>query len=156
MRQGLIAIVAVVFAGALASGVPAVNAQSSSRVDQVSAISFGQTVQQVKTAIQSKGQMILATFDHQNMLQMLGVKSNGATAIEFGQPSMLKTFFVPNPEIGLDVPLRIYVWQRQDGKTVVSYYKVGPIFASYGKQNLTMAGQMMDKLLAEITAAGTR
>jgi len=149
-------ILAVVLAGALTSGAPTVNAQSSSRVDQVSASSFDKTVQQVKTAIQGNGQMILATFDHQNMLQMLGVKSGGAVQIDFGQPSMLKALFVPNPEIGLDVPLRIYIWQRPDGKTAVSYYKVGPVFASYGKQDLTMAGQMMDKLLAEIADAGTR
>lgn len=156
MRRGLIAIVAVVLAGALAGGAPTANAQSASRVDQVSASSFDKTVQQVKTAIQGHGQMILATFDHQNMLQMLGVKSQGAVQIDFGQPSMLKALFPPDPEIGLDVPLRIYVWQRQDGKTVVSYYKVGPVFAIYEKPDLTKAGQMMDKLLAEIAAAGAR
>ncbi len=156
MTRGLIAIVAVVLAGVLAGGAPVANAQSSSRVDQVSASGFDKTVQQVKTAIQSKGQMIVATVNHQNMLQMLGVKSTGAVTIEFGQPSMLKTLLVPNPEIGLDIPLRIYVWQRPDGNTVVSYYKVGPTFARYGKQDLTMAGQMMDNLLGEIAAAGMR
>ncbi len=156
MRRGLITIVALVLAGALAGGVLVVNAQSSSLVDQVSHSGYEKTVQQVKTAIQSKGQMIVATIDHQNMLKMLGVSSNGAVTIEFGQPSMLKSLLVPHPEIGVNMPLRIYIWQRPDGNTVVSYYEVGPAFASYGQQDLTMAGQMMDKLLAEITAAGTR
>jgi uncharacterized protein (DUF302 family) len=126
------------------------------RIDQVSHSDFARTVQQIKTAIESRGQMIVATIDHQNMLRMLGVSGPGAVTIEFGQPSMLKTVLVPNPQIGLDIPLRIYIWQRPDGKTVVSYYKVGPVFASYGKPDLAKVGEMMDRLLADIVRAGTR
>ncbi len=156
MARGLIVIAAVILAGTLASWAPAVNAQNSNRVDQVSASDFEKTVQQIKTAITSKGQMIVATIDHQNMLRMLGVNAKGAISIEFGKPDMLKTVLVPNPEIGLDIPSRVYIWQRHDGKTIVSYYKVAPVFAGYGKENLKMAGEMMDKMLAEIVAEGTR
>jgi len=63
---------------------------------------------------------------------------------------------VPNPEVGLEFPGKIYVWERGDGKTVVSYYRAAPTFATYGKDNLKMAGDMMDKMLEEIVTEATK
>lgn len=156
MTRSLMTTLALALAAILAGVGPVVNAQSLIRVDQVSHSDFAKTVSQVKTAIQSKGLMIVATIDHQNMMRMVGISSKGATTIEFGKPDMGKMVFLPDAQAGLDMPLRLYIWQRQDGTAVVSYYKISPVFASYGKDNLKMAGEMMDKMLAEIVAEGTK
>ncbi len=156
MTRSLMTTLALALTAILAGVGPVANAQSLSRVDQVSHSDFAKTVSQVKAAIQSKGLMIVATIDHQNMMRMVGISSKGATTIEFGKPDMGKMVFLPEAQAGLDMPLRLYIWQRQDGTAVVSYYKLGPVFASYGKDNLKMAGEMMDKMLAEIVAEGTK
>ncbi len=140
----------------LLAGASLVWAESVVRVDTVSNSDFARTVQQVETALKSRGMMIVATIDHQNMMRMVGASIKGSKTIEFGKPDMGKMTVVPNPESGLEVPHRIYIWERGDGKTVVSYYRAAPVFAAYGKENLKQAGEMVDKLLTEIVAEGTK
>ena len=138
------------------SGTSLAWAQSLVRVDQVSNSGFEKTVRQVETALKSRGMMIVATIDHQNMMRMVGASIKGSKTIEFGKPDMGKMTVVPNPESGLEVPHRIYIWERGDGKTVVSYYRAAPVFAAYGKENLKQAGEMVDKMLDEIVSEVTK
>ena len=135
---------------------PLVHAEPANRVDKVSNSDFARTVQQLETALKGKGMMIVTTIDHQNMMRMVGASLKGAKTIEFGKPDMGKMTIVANPESGLEMPGKVYVWERGDGKTVVSYYRAAPAFAAYGKDNLTMAGDMMDKMLGEIVVEATK
>lgn len=80
----------------------------------------------------------------------------GSKTLEFGKPDMMKMVLPGNPEAGLEMPLKFYVYERADGKAVVSYYKPSGGFASYGKEQLTKVGQMMDAMLDEIVAEATR
>lgn len=132
------------------------SAQTLPRVDRVSGSPFEKTVKQVETALKGKGMMIVGTIDHQNMMRMVGASIKGSKTIEFGKPDMGKMTVVPNPESGLEMPGKIYIWERGDGKTVVSYYRAAPAFAAYGKDNLKMAGEMMDKMLEEIVSEATK
>ncbi len=150
IAKSLALAVALVGSAALAHAEPA------NRVDKVSNADFARTVQQVETALKGKGMMIVATIDHQNMMRMVGANLKGSKTIEFGKPDMGKMTVAPNPESGLEMPGKLYVWERGDGKTVVSYYRASPNFAAYGKDNLKMAGEMMDKMLDEIVAEATK
>jgi uncharacterized protein (DUF302 family) len=138
-------LVALVFSQALS-----LSAQTTDRVDKVSNGDFARTVKQLETAIKQRGLMIVATIDHQNMLRMVGGNIRGAKTLEFGKPDMMKSILADNPEVGVEIPLKIYVYERADGKTVVSYRKPSAAFASYGNEQLTMAGQMMDMMLDQI------
>ncbi len=139
-------LVSVVLAGA----------EPANRVDRESSGGFAQTVQRVETALKGKGMMIVATIDHQNMMRMVGASIKGSKTIEFGKGDFGKMTVVPNPEVGLEFPGKIYVWERGDGKAVVSYYRTAPAFAAYGKDNLKMAGEMMDKMLDEVVSEATK
>ena len=142
-------------AGVLGAAVLA-QSEPANRVDRVSNSDFARTVQQLETALKGKGMMIVATIDHQNMMRMVGTSLKGAKTIEFGKPDMGKMTIATNPESGLEMPGRIYVWERGDGKTVVSYYRAAPAFAAYGKDNLKMAGEMMDGMLSEVVSDATK
>ena len=129
---------------------------SLGRVDTVSRSSFDKTVRQLETAIKARAMMLVATIDHQNMMSMAGVRIKGSKTLEFGGPDMGKMVLTKSPEAGLETPAKIYVYERADGKTVVSYYKPSGGFSSYGKEHTSMAGQMMDKMLEEIVSEGTK
>lgn len=60
---------------------------------------------------------------------------------------MGKMVFTMSPEAGLEMPARIYVFERGDGKTVVSYYK-----SNYTQYNpkLSKVDDMMGMMLSEI------
>ncbi len=131
-------------------------AWAQNRVDKVSNSGFTETAKRLETAIKQRGMMIVATIDHQNMLRMVGASMRGSKTIEFGKPDMMKMILPENPDVGLEMPLRIYVYERADGKTVVSYYKPSGNFGGYGKESLAMPGQMMDGMLDQITAEATK
>lgn len=149
-------IAAVAAALTLAFGAVASAQKSDLRVDKVSLRPFDKTVAQLETAIKARGMMLVATIDHQNMLRMVGVGIKGSKTLEFGKPDMGKMVLTSSPEAGLEMPARIYVYERADGKTVVSYYRPSDGFDAYGKEHTAMAGQMMDKTLEEIVAEVTK
>lgn len=142
---------ALLIATGLVAAVAPVTAQSQERVDRVSGQNFQTTVKQLETALQSRGFMIVARADHQNMLRMVGANTKGALTIEFGKPDMMKMHLPAHPEIGLEMPMRVYVWERADGNTVVSYHRPSAVFAAYGP-DLKMMGDMMDPMLDQIAA----
>ncbi|MBI4381826.1 MAG: DUF302 domain-containing protein [candidate division NC10 bacterium] len=131
-------------------------AESAARIDTVSKSNFGKTVKQLETAIKGRGMMVVATVDHQNMLRMVGANVKGSKTLEFGKPDMMKMVIPSTPEAGLEMPMKIYVYEQADGKTLVSYVKPSAGFAAYGKADLNMVGQMMDNMLGEIVAEATR
>ncbi len=133
----------------LAASAFGATAAAQERVDKVSNKDFSTTVKQAETAIKQRAAMVVATIDHQNMLRMVGASAKGAKTIEFGKPDMMKMLIPENPQIALEMPLRIYIFERSDGKTVVSYRKVSEIFAGYGDQ-FKQPGQMMDMMLEQI------
>ncbi len=131
-------------------------AAAEDRVEKVSNTGFDGTVKQLETAIKNRGMMIVGRIDHQNMLRMVGTSVRGSKTIEFGKPEMMKMLLPDNPEIGVEMPLKIYVYERADGKTVLAYRKLSSAFAGYGKDQLTMAGKMMDGMLDEIATEAAK
>lgn len=130
--------------------------QVPGRVDVVSQKGFKATVDSVTTALKKEGMMVVATIDHQNMLKMVGASIKGAKTIEFGKPDMGKMLLPMAPEVALEMPGKIYVWERGDGATVVSYRKVEPLYASYGKPPIAEAGKMMDMMIQNLINGATK
>lgn len=116
------------------------------RVDTESKKGFKQTVEAVEKAVKSRGMMVVAKIDHQNMLTMVGVKIGGSTTIEFGKPDMGKMVLTMAPEAGLEMPGKIYVFEKE-GKTLISYYKSN--FVNYSP-DFTNVDEMMGMMVAEI------
>ena len=146
-------------AGKLATGAaaePAQRTEQGNRVDVVSVHPFTRTVDNLTKALKEQGMMIVATIDHQNMLTMVGARIKGAKTIEFGKPDMGKMLLPMHPEVGLEMPGKVYVWERSDGKTVVSYYKSSPGFSSYGDEGVKKAGGMMDMMVSQIVQKATQ
>jgi uncharacterized protein (DUF302 family) len=120
-------------AGALVGWSGLAFAQAAERVDRVSNKGFEQTVKQLETALKGRGMMVVATLDHQNMLRMVGANVHGSKTLEFAKPDMMKQVMAAHPDVGLEMPLKTYVYERTDGKTVVSYYKPSAAFAAIGR-----------------------
>jgi uncharacterized protein (DUF302 family) len=147
--------VIVVALALVASAITPAGAQDPDRVDKVSKSSFSDTLKKVETALRAEGMMIVARIDHRNMLSMVGAKIKDATTIEFGKPDMGKMLLPMNPAIGLEMPGKIYVFERADGKVIISYRKSARHFATYGAE-AAKAGEMMDMALDKITSTAAQ
>jgi len=156
MKQTLRRIFVLAMGAVLMGWAGLTPAQSPDRVDRVSKADFDRTVKQLETALKGHGMMIAATLDHQNMLRMVGANVRGSKTLEFAKPDMMKMVMATEPEVGLEMPMKIYVYERGDGKTVVSYYKPSAAFGHYGKDQLKMMGEMMDKTLHDIVTEATK
>ncbi len=131
-------------------------AQDKDRVDKVSNQNFSTTVKAVDTVLKKQGFMVIATIDHQNMLRMVGANLKGSTTIEFGKADMGKMLLPMAPHAGLEVPHRFYIWERGDGKTVVSYRKPSSDFGRYGNEMLTKMGTEMDGMWNMLASEATK
>ena len=155
MKQTMTGVLVLTVAVALMGWSGLAFAQSLDRVDRVSGSGFEKTVKQLETALKGRGMMIAATLDHQNMLRMVGANIRGSKTLEFAKPDMMKVMST-DPDVGLEMPMKIYVYERTDGKTVVSYYKPSAGFGRYGKDEVKMMGPMMDKMYDEIVGEATK
>lgn len=152
-RIKLISLVLAIVSGVLIATVAiGQTAGDPNRVDKVSNKSFNNTVKALEKALKSEGMMIVATIDHQNMLKMVGAEIKGSITIEFGKPDMMKMLLPMNPAIGLEMPVRLYIWETAGGRVKVSYRKVAPQFDTYGNPEVSKMGEMMDMMLDKFSA----
>jgi len=147
MRNKIKFLLVIVFGLVLTASVFA-----GDRLDVVSHKGFQDTTEAVVKAIKGRGMMVVAQIDHQNMLKMVGAKIGGSKTIEFGKPDMGKMVFGMSPEAGLEMPAKIYVFER-DGKTTLSYYKTD--YAKYSPE-FAKVDEMMGMMLNEIVQEASK
>lgn len=124
---------------------------AAERVDLTSTKGFKETVTAAVKAIKGRGMMLVATIDHQKMLSMVGAKIGGSNTLEFGKPDMAKMIFGMAIESGLEMPAKLYIFEK-GGKTLVSYYKAN--YAEYNEKFKEVDG-MMNMMLSEIAKEAT-
>ena len=125
-------------------------------VEKVSGSPFQATVQQLEAAVKANRLMIVGQMNHQNMLTMMNMKIKGSQTIEVFHPQYGKILLENDAAAAIAVPLRLYVYERADGKTVVTYYKPSAAFAPFKHPELDNLGKTLDGILHEIVEAATR
>ncbi|HWP48509.1 MAG TPA: DUF302 domain-containing protein [Candidatus Limnocylindrales bacterium] len=126
------------------------------RVEKVSNSPFDKTIKQLEDAITANKVMAVNKIDHQNMLTMVGMNIKGSKTYEVFRPDFGKILFESNPAAGLEIPLRIYVYENKEGKTVVSYHKPSVALAVYKNPKLDELGKTLDGILQAIADSATK
>lgn len=98
---------------ALAAGKGIINKLSNHSVDQ--------TVEKLKTILQSKGVTLFALVDHSGEAEKVGMKMPPTKLLIFGSPKAGTPLMLAAPSIAIDLPLKILVWEDRQGKVWVSY-----------------------------------
>src|SRR6266581_4914941 len=119
---------------------------SGDRVTVASDKSFDQVSEAIKTLVAKNGMMVMAEVNQGKMLSMTGL-SLKATLFLVGNPTVGKQLFEQNHGVGLYVPLRIFVYSDESGKTHVSYDKPSTLLAQFHNDKVAMIGQMLDEKL---------
>lgn len=126
------------------------------RVEKVSNSPFDKTIKQLEDAITANKVMAVNKIDHQNMLTMVGMNIKGSKTYEVFRPDFGKILFENNPAAGLEIPLRLYVYENKDGKTVVSYHKPSVALAAYKNSKLDELGKTLDGILQAVVDSATK
>lgn len=90
-------------------------------IDKPSNHSVDQTVANLKDILQSKGIKLFALVDHSGEAEKVGIKMRPTKLLIFGSPEAGTPLMLAAPSVAIDLPLKILVWQDDQGKVWVSF-----------------------------------
>jgi uncharacterized protein (DUF302 family) len=90
-------------------------------IDKPSRHSVEETVEKLKNILQSKGVTLFALVDHSGEAAKAGMKMRPTKLLILGSPKAGTPLMLAAPSIAIDLPLKILVWEDEQGKVWVSY-----------------------------------
>jgi len=90
-------------------------------IDKPSNHSVEQTVDRLKSILQSKGVTVFALIDHSGEAEKVGMKMPPTKLLIFGNPKAGTPLMLAAPSSAIDLPLKILVWEDAQGKVWLSY-----------------------------------
>jgi uncharacterized protein (DUF302 family) len=114
--------------------------------------SVDETLDKLKTILQSKGATLFALIDHSGEAGKAGLKMPPTKLLIFGSPKAGTPVMLAAPSAALDLPLKILVTEDAQGKVWISYNSVDYLKERHGlPQNLSPNIAVVETLA---TAAG--
>ena len=100
------------------------NAEAPDLVEQASSLPFDATVERLAQTILKRGMTIFARIDHAANAREAGVSMPPTTVLIYGSAKGGTPVMLAAPPAALDLPLRVLVRQRDDGKAVIAFHPV--------------------------------
>jgi uncharacterized protein (DUF302 family) len=117
-------------------------------ITTTAAATLDETVEKLVAAIESRGIKVFARIDHAAAARDVGLELDPEQVIVFGSPRAGTQLMVDDPRVGLDLPLRILVYER-GGQVTLAYHDPRELS---GRQEILDA---MAGLMAELAAEAT-
>lgn len=73
-----------------------------------------------------------------------------------GNPLIAVQMFKHNPAVGLYVPLRLFVYESDDGKTRINYENPSSLLAQFQSEQITTVAQSLDQKLQILTTTAAQ
>ena len=80
-----------------------------------------ETVDKLRTILQSKGVTLFALVDHSGEAEKVGLKMPPTKLLIFGNPKGGTPVMLASPSVAIDLPLKILVAEDSQGKVWISY-----------------------------------
>lgn len=116
--------------------------------------SYAETVAFVQAAITQSGNRIFSVIDQAAAASDVGMTLRPTTLVLFGNPRGGTPLMEAFPEVALELPLKILVWEDA-GTVYVSYVPASEIAARYHIVGMDARIDAMDKALAAISGSVT-
>lgn len=115
-------------------------------VDVPSPYSVEDIVRRFEALVAAKGLKLFAKIDHSGEAEKIGLKMFPAKLLIFGSPAAGTPVMVAAPTSALDLPLKVLIWQQENGKVYISYNS-----AEYLAKRHAIPGELL-KNIAGISA----
>ncbi|MHB1569526.1 MAG: DUF302 domain-containing protein [Solirubrobacteraceae bacterium] len=116
-------------------------------VSQSSERGFAETLERLLGAIAARGLTVFAQVDHAGAARGVGLKMAPEVVVMFGNPRAGTPLMQSDPRVGVELPLRILVWEA-GGVTMVGYNDPRELSSGYEIGDHTAALEAMSSLLA--------
>jgi uncharacterized protein (DUF302 family) len=118
--------------------------------------SWEQITQEGEAHIGPSGMTLFFQVDHSILLSLVG-KTSRAIQYAIGNPLLATQMTRLLPEAGLYAPLRLVVYEDEQGSTFVAYDSFVSLLAQYQREEITQVArvveQKLEALVAHVTAA---
>lgn len=113
-------------------------------------------VREIEQRVGESGFMIFAQMDHGAWMSQVAHHDMKGMLYVIGNPLIAKQMLEHAPEVGLYVPVRIYVHEDERSTTRIDYDEVTPIFERFGNERVNEVARELDQKLEELAkgAAG--
>ena len=115
--------------------------------------SVAQTVARIKKDVEEKGIMFFGVIDQAELGNGAGNRVLPSRLVMFGNPALGTTFITANPKAGLDWPVRVLVYQTEDGSVYASYTDFGWIAKRHGITTRDKEFKMATEVIRSVTSA---
>jgi uncharacterized protein (DUF302 family) len=111
------------------------------------------TVDRLKAVLIQKGIELFAHIDHAAAAKKVGLALRPTQVLIFGNPKAGTPLMQSRQTIGLDLPLRILVWEDEAGKVWLTYRRVASLAQQYHLNGQDETVKTLDDGLAELARA---
>jgi uncharacterized protein (DUF302 family) len=112
---------------------------------------YAETVQRLSDALEERGLTVFARVDHAGAAREAGLDLPDEEVILFGNPKAGTPLMQADPRIGIELPLRILIWQGSD-HVMLGYRDPQEAAAGYDVADQAEALAAMAKLLGQLVA----
>lgn len=143
----MVVIAAALIAATL--GIDHALAQETDLITKESTADFATTVQRLQSEIKKRGATVVATVDHAAAAKKSGLDLRPTTVVIFGNPTLGTPLMQGRQAAGIDLPLRVLVWEDESGKVQIGYWPPSRITDAHGVENVS---EVTDKMTAALDA----
>jgi len=86
-----------------------------------SAYTVSETLERLQSAIRAGGMTVFAVFDHAAAAKDAGLSLRPTTVVAFGNPAAGTKLMQANQVAGVDLPLKILVWEDESNTARLTY-----------------------------------
>ena len=122
-------------------------------IEKRSAHDVTTTLDRLEQVLRDNGIRILARVDHAANAESVGLDLRPTQLLIFGRPEAGTVLMQETQRVGLDLPMRVVVWEDADGVVTLSYVTVDELAGRYGIDPTHEVVQGLNQGLGNLTDA---
>jgi uncharacterized protein (DUF302 family) len=104
-------------------------------------------------AVEEKGLKVAARVDHAAGAKAAGLDMPPTEVIMFGNPKLGTPLMLANPQLAVDLPLKIVIWEAAPGRTMIGYTAPDALQARFDIKDKDALFKAMGEALEGFAAA---
>jgi uncharacterized protein (DUF302 family) len=137
---------------------PTMNSSDPADTDPVtlpSAHGAGETIERLKSRLAQRKIRVFAHIDHDGEAKKVGLPLRPTQVLIFGNPQAGTPLMQSQQTIGLDLPLRVLVWEDEAGKVWLTYHRPGLLAQHHHVTGQDQAVKALDDAMAALARVVT-
>lgn len=114
------------------------------------------TVDRLEQIVTEKGVTVMARVDHAKNAESAGMELRPTQLLIFGNPKLGTTLMQANQQIGLDLPMKVLVWEDAEGQVWIAYVDPEELAERHGIDDDHEVVKKLAKALDAFTGAAAQ